>query len=121
MARANDCDHVISTGTLWNDAIRVDYYTTTPAPDQWVAVGVMVDVGSPNARSGKRKLLVGNGSSEADAIADLKHCLGKALSARVIATSASAQPDFTDSAANLPPSIAKQEQSNVDDTASIHQ
>jgi hypothetical protein len=82
MEHTHDCDHVISKGTLRNGAVRVDYYTTMPAPNQWVAVGVMSGVSHPRERTEARKLVVGNGFSEASAVADLKRHADGTLAVR---------------------------------------
>ena len=44
----------------------IDFYTTQPAPTQWVAVG------RPVVAGGRRPLLVGTGSTEDAAILDLQ-------------------------------------------------
>ena len=72
MTRDFDRDHVISQGTLRSGAARLDYYTTTPAPSQWVAVGVVSTLpGRPKPRP-ERRLLVGNGDSEIGSMLDLQ-------------------------------------------------
>lgn len=72
MARDIDRDHIISQGTLRSGAARLDYYTTTPAPSQWVAVGVVSTIpGRPKPRPGRR-LLVGNADSEIGSMLDLQ-------------------------------------------------
>jgi hypothetical protein len=79
MARTRDSDHVISQGSLRKSDARVDYYTTTPAPSQWIAVGVlMLSAGNPNVED-TRRLIVGNGTDERQAIADLNKKFGKIL------------------------------------------
>ncbi|HET7037272.1 MAG TPA: hypothetical protein VFI42_16420 [Thermomicrobiaceae bacterium] len=52
---------IVRRGTFTAGALSVSYYTSNPAPTQWVAVGVV---------SGAR-MLVGTGPSEAAAIGDL--------------------------------------------------
>ncbi len=70
MKHPSNCDHVVSEGTLENGSARVDYYTTSPAPSQWTAVGVLIRHTSAG-RAMHRQLLVGNGRTEKSAIGDL--------------------------------------------------
>jgi hypothetical protein len=74
-----DRDHIISQGTLRCGAFRVDYYTTTPAPDQWAAIGVICapdQIAIPTVRN---RMLVGRGSCERRAIANLQNVFARRL------------------------------------------
>jgi hypothetical protein len=79
MARTRDCDHVVSQGTLRKGSARVDYYTTTPAPSQWIAVGVLFISSIHDGDDEQRSLIVGNGTTERQAIADLNNQFGETL------------------------------------------
>lgn len=52
---------IVQQGTFTAGAVSVSYFTTNPAPTQWVAVGVVRGA----------RMLVGTGLSEAAAIEDL--------------------------------------------------
>jgi hypothetical protein len=64
-------DHVVSQGALQNGQVRVDYYTTNPAPSQWVAIGVITAPAEQRTPESGRKLLVGNGANELESMLDL--------------------------------------------------
>lgn len=67
-----DRDHIVSEGSLRSGPARLNYYTTTPSPSQWVAIGVVSTLpGRPKPSPGRR-LLVGNGDSELGAMLDLQ-------------------------------------------------
>lgn len=67
-----DRDHIVSEGSLRSGPAILNYYTTTPAPTQWVAVGVVSTLpGRPKPGPGRR-LLVGNGDGELGAMLDLQ-------------------------------------------------
>ncbi|MEX2426513.1 MAG: hypothetical protein WD401_07100 [Thermomicrobiaceae bacterium] len=121
MTYVRDCDHVISTGTLQGDTARVDYYTTTPAPEQWVAVGVMVD-NSPKSYSTRPRLIVGNGVTEAASVADLKATFSRLTANQATATNTLTRSTPIETA--LPRSAQRQsevENHTIDGTVSIHQ
>ena len=50
---------------------RLTYYTTQPSPTQWVAVGVLTSARDVD-REPHHRLVVGNGRTEAAAIAALR-------------------------------------------------
>jgi hypothetical protein len=72
MTRTRDSEHVISQGTFRDGSARVDYYTTTPAPSQWIAVGVLMFGNASAVVDHRRRLIVGSGTSERQAVADLR-------------------------------------------------
>jgi hypothetical protein len=94
MARTQNCDHVVSQGILRKGSARVDYYTTTPAPSQWIAVGVLFISSIHDGDDEQRSLIVGNGTTERQAIADLNNQFDETLAdQRPIESRAGAQSE----------------------------
>lgn len=92
MVRPQDCDHVISQGSLRRGSARVDYYTTTPAPSQWIAVGVLLLDQSQEHPDDTKRLLVGNGTNERQAITNLEYRFSRTLESLVRASGAAIMP-----------------------------
>jgi hypothetical protein len=72
MRRTRDSEHVVSQGIFRDGSARVDYYTATPAPSQWIAVGVLMFGDTNVTTDRRRRLIVGSGTSERQAVTDLK-------------------------------------------------
>lgn len=66
-------DTVVSRGVLGGPGVVVEYYTSQPAPTQWVAVGIAELRLLRSDEQALKKLLVGTGRSEAAAIQALRH------------------------------------------------
>lgn len=62
----------VGRGVLTVRHYQADFYTSQPAPTQWVAVGVVRDTRALPSEAGKPRLLVGTGRSEQAAIYDLR-------------------------------------------------
>jgi len=54
-----------------HDEARLSYYTSQPAPTQWIAVGVLTSA-SVEAAEPRRRLVVGTGTNESAAVAALQ-------------------------------------------------
>lgn len=79
MTQQSDRDHIINQGTLRSERVRVDFYTTCPAPNQWSAVGVLIINSMSGHGDERRRLMVGNGTTEDNAIADLRRQFAEAV------------------------------------------
>jgi hypothetical protein len=80
MTHLHEVDHVISQGTLRCGGFRVEYYTTTPAPDQWTAIGVLFTPQDELPLMNGSRLMVGKGLCERSSIADLQNTFARTLS-----------------------------------------
>ncbi len=79
MSGSREIDHVISEGTLRCSEFRVSYYTSNPAPDQWMAIGVLFTSHPDLPLTFGSRLLVGNGACERSAIAALQNAFARTL------------------------------------------
>ena len=79
MSGSREIDHVISEGTLRCSEFRVSYYTSNPAPDQWMAIGVLFSSHPDLPLTLGSRLIVGNGACERTAIAELQNTFARTL------------------------------------------
>lgn len=83
----------VHTGVLGYGCAVAEYYTSQPAPTQWLAIGV-VSIHSEDRRGGRAKqLLVGTGRTESTAVGSLWDRL---------TTLPSAQPPMTGQTVRVP-------------------
>jgi len=62
----------LSRGIVSDGALIAHYYTAEPSPDRWIAVGTVMFLPEQPRSGSPRWMLVGEGSTERQAIADLR-------------------------------------------------
>jgi hypothetical protein len=64
--------HAIHHGVIVEGSFVADYYTSQPAPSQWIAVGVVRPCDEQLSSHRLRRMLVGDGLTADDAMAALR-------------------------------------------------